>query len=134
MALSPLLSCEFESIDLFNVDATDIPPGLFRKHLYLKKFIFPKNLKSIGVFSFSDCLNLETVILPNTLEEIGKCAFEYCEKLNLILPNNVTRGKYTFNGCHNVHFSEIQNNNNATTNTPSKNVFSSVIDFIYSWF
>ncbi|MBQ6143648.1 MAG: leucine-rich repeat domain-containing protein [Clostridia bacterium] len=129
-----MISYECESVNIFDVDVTDIPPAFFRGNSKLKSFIFPKNLKHIGAFSFSNCYNLEKADLPSTIESIEKCAFEYCRKLNLTLSNNVLLGNYAFNGCHNVHFSETQNNNNATTNTPSKNVFSSVIDFIYSWF
>ncbi|MBQ6143647.1 MAG: leucine-rich repeat domain-containing protein [Clostridia bacterium] len=130
-----VLSYKCESVNIFNVDVENIPPALFRGNSKLKSFIFPKNLKSIGAFSFSNCLNLETAILPNTLEKVGDCAFEDCIKLNLTLSSNVLLGEDAFNGCNNIHFSETQNNNNnnTTTNTPSKNIFSSIISFVYSF-
>lgn len=128
-----LISHKCESVNIFDVDATTIPAGLFRGNLKLKSFTFPKKLKSIGAFSFSDCINLENANLPNTIEKIDKCAFEYCEKLNLTLPSTVLCGNYAFNGCPNVSFSNAQNNNHAAT-IPPKNVFLSFVSYISTLF
>lgn len=128
-----LISYQCESINVLDVDASDIPPSLFRRNPKLKSFIFPKKLKTIGAFSFSDCNNLEKAELPNTIEKIEKCAFEYCEKLNLTLPNTVLRGNYAFNGCPHVSFMDVQNDNNSATMS-HKNVFLSFVGFVSSFF
>ena len=61
----------------------------------------PKGLKTIGLFAFKDCENLENIILPKGLERISDHAFEGCSSLQYIkIPISVTHiDGFPFSDC-----------------------------------
>lgn len=61
----------------------------------------PKNVLSIGDYSYYGCTELNEVNLNNSLKTIGKYAFYNCNKLNsIIYPTGITSvGEYSFRGC-----------------------------------
>ena len=76
----------------------------FGGNRYITMIKFPETLKTIGLASFQQCINLETIEFNNDLIEIGMLAFSYCSKLNnLIIPSSVLKiGNYAFSNCTNL--------------------------------
>ena len=57
---------------------------------YVDLFTIPDGVKTIGVDSFADNLNLKTVIIPDGLTEIQSYAFDGCKNLSVIkMPDTV---------------------------------------------
>ena len=84
-------------------------PLFHAKHLYLKGkevtvLTIPKDVTSIGCYTFSGCTNLTKITIPSNVTSIGAGAFADCTKLNKItIPSNVTSiGCYTFSNCPNL--------------------------------
>ena len=70
---------------------------------YLKKFVFPERVTSIGSYAFYYCIDLTgSLIIPDRVTSIGFCAFSDCFGLtgSLVIPNSVTSIKsHAFMGC-----------------------------------
>jgi hypothetical protein len=71
---------------------TAIPNSMFNGSLQLQSVVFPKNVSSIGSYSFQGCIKLEDVNLKETLlSKIGESAFSGCTKLaSITLPESTT--------------------------------------------
>lgn len=93
----PYMNCE--TINLSDLEIEKIPPETFVYRKNLKKFIFPKNLKTITKFNFINCPKLEEVILPNNLETIEDNVFINCGNLKLNIPENVKTSKKLQEKC-----------------------------------
>lgn len=86
-----------------------IPEGVenIEHHLYnnkyLKRVIFPKSMKSIGITAFSGCDNLEYVEL-NGVEQIGRNAFASAKSLKTVKFSKSIKsiGTGAFNGCNSI--------------------------------
>ena len=48
-------------------DITVIAGGIFRGHDKLKRVVLPEGVKSIGDYSFGDCIYLENIVIPETV-------------------------------------------------------------------
>ena len=72
---------------------------------YLKKFIFPEHLISIGIGAFYRCSGLSgSLTIPEGVTSIEEAAFNGCLGFNgsLTIPNSITSiGQYAFGGCSN---------------------------------
>ena len=67
----------------------------------IKNIKLPNGLKSLGDFSFYNCIMLESILLPADLVKIGSFAFCNCTSLKSIdLPNGILRiNNSTFKNC-----------------------------------
>ena len=79
---------------------------MFCNKYNLKKFVCPKNLKSIGRNCFFNCPNLEQIVMPDSLGTINDGSFQFCPELRLILPSSLKIGKMVFHKCPHVDFSK----------------------------
>ena len=72
----------------------------------------PEGLKSIGVYAFSNCWNLERIVLPASVMYIGNFAFEDCESLSKItLPQSLkVLDEYAFAYCSSLSTVNMQKN------------------------
>ena len=63
---------------------------------------FPKNLKSIGAFAFSECESFTSFELPESITCIGSFAFNACKELNTInIPDGIEKiEKGAFKKCY----------------------------------
>ena len=66
-----------------------------------ESFVFPKEVKHIGVDAFFQCRKLQSANLPSTVVEIDVNAFEFCFELkDLNLKEGLKRiGKFAFSQC-----------------------------------
>lgn len=70
----------------------------------LKKIIFPKNIKSIGNYAFTNCGLSEVIEFPESLRDtIGRSAFAYCENLTSVkFASTACIEVSAFQGCKNL--------------------------------
>lgn len=121
---------------------SDVPWYFIRDEI--KEVRIGKGVKSLSLWSFRDCKNLEKVTLNEELEIIGGGAFYGCENLKEINigKNVIDIGSYAFYGCKNLNTitnespeTSVVNDNSfetqAETNLKSKGK-STNIDFIRS--
>ena len=95
---------ELETIDIYQVDSRNCV-GAFMNSYSLSSITIPKNIKSIGENTFSDCRNLKTLTFAEGSQctQIGKNAFFRCAMENVVLPEGMTTlGVGAFNGCNNL--------------------------------
>ena len=73
----------------------------FSDCLNLKSVIFPQNLEKIEIDTFYNCVSLKELKIPNFLKEINKFAFYNCVSLEkIIIPKNIqVIRKYAFCYC-----------------------------------
>ena len=62
------------------------------------------NLRIIGIYSFSYCINLMSIKLPSQLKEISSYYNEECSKLkSIIILSNISKiGDFSFLNCSNL--------------------------------
>lgn len=92
---------ELTSIDLSNLELTELPSCAFSMCVNLTSVILPTSLTLIGSSAFSNCSSLTSVNIPDSATTIGSYAFNNCSSLTSIkIPNGVTTiGAYAFSGC-----------------------------------
>lgn len=90
---------DYNSIDIYNTNILEIKTSMFCNKYNLKKFVCPKNLKSIGRSCFFNCPSLEQVVMPDSLETINDGSFQFCPKLHLTLPSSLKIGRMVFHKC-----------------------------------
>lgn len=69
---------------------TEIPDYEFCNNTNIKRIVFPKYLKRIGIGAFKNNINLRSVEIPDTVEYIGTAAF--CNNISLeevVLPKHL---------------------------------------------
>ena len=76
------------------------------------EYIVPTEVKSIGGYAFSSCINLENIILGENLLEINKGAFNNCKNITSIkIPSGVSNlSASAFSGCTNLTNIELPEN------------------------
>ncbi len=99
------------SIDITDVNLTDIPDYWLRDRWSIEEIKLPKVLKSIGYYSFQGCDHLKTIRLVEGLTTIGTYAFSSCDELREAwLPSTLAElSSSVFSSCESlaiVHFSE----------------------------
>ena len=95
---------ELETIDTYQVDSSNCV-GAFMNSYSLSSITIPKNIKSIGENTFSDCRNLKTLTFAEGSQctQIGKNAFFRCAMENVVLPEGMTTlDEWAFQYCHNL--------------------------------
>ena len=67
-------------------------------------YIIPEGVKSIELFAFSGCVNLEIVTLPKSMTTVDDQSFYDCKSLtSIIIPEGVKSiGEHVFNYCENL--------------------------------
>lgn len=96
----------YNSVNIYDTNIFEIKTSMFCNKYNLKKFVCPKNLKSIGRNCFFNCPNLEQIVMPDSLETINDGSFQFCPELRLILPSSLKIGKMVFHKCPHVDFSK----------------------------
>ena len=87
----------------FDGDVKSLPDFAFDANPMLKNMLLPECISEIGIYAFSNCLNLETVNIPQ-VNEIKDRTFYMCSKLKrLVIPDGVTKiGEWTFHTCESM--------------------------------
>ena len=62
---------------------TEIDTSAFSK-ADITSVVIPEGVKTIGLWSFKDCVNLESVTIPSTLNFVAYCAFQGCSNLSKV--------------------------------------------------
>ncbi len=95
---------------LFNKDKTVIVQYPAGKEM--TNYSIPDNVKKIGDYAFSFCMNLMSVTIPESVTSIGYAAFSYCVGLtNLVIPNSVISiGEWAFCFCVSLTSATIPDN------------------------
>lgn len=82
---------------LGNKTDVEIPQGVYEiadncfMGTYIKRIVFPKELKKIGNFAFANCENLEEIIFNECeISHVGEKAFSGCNKLKRFNFNNLS--------------------------------------------
>ena len=85
------LQKNLKELDVYNVNFlyAEMPAGYVEGYTALCKAVLPKNLKSTGYISFSNCTSLKTVDLPDTVEQIGLGSFQYSGLEKIRLPEGI---------------------------------------------
>ncbi len=75
-------------------------------------YIIPDNVKTIGVYAFSENKNLIEVTIPDGLVLVDNCAFFGCRNLrSIIIPDSVnTLGNYAFYNCEKLRSVQLPPN------------------------
>jgi hypothetical protein len=75
--------------------------NMFVNLYYLKAFILPSGVTSIGIQAFSSCRALTSITIPDGVNSIGMYTFENCWALtSMTIPDGVNSiGMYAFDGC-----------------------------------
>ena len=78
----------------------------------VEEYVLGEDVKSIGEFAFSECVNLTTVHFSDGLTSIGANAFYWCSNLTEInIPSSVTSiEQSSFYGCYRLTKVELNNN------------------------
>ena len=76
------------------------------------EYIVPTEVKSIGGYAFSSCINLKNIKLGENVLEINKGAFNNCKNITSIkIPSGVSNlGASAFSGCTNLTNVELPEN------------------------
>ena len=88
---------EMENFIVSNVKWKDIRSDI-------RKIIINEGVKSIGNYSFQQCVRLDSIVIPEGVERIGERAFMECKELRwIVIPKSVnTIGESAFMGCCNL--------------------------------
>ncbi|WP_343209879.1 leucine-rich repeat protein [Anaerolentibacter hominis] len=97
-----LFSLDLSAMDSLSQIKND--PSSFVTISQLTAVRFPDGLRTIGDYTFYDCINLKDAVLPGQLEFIGYRAFFLCRSLDsAILPSSLESiGDSAFDGCKNL--------------------------------
>jgi len=79
----------------------NLPQSLCQRHEFLVQAYLPIGLKTIGIYTFGECVRLRKISIPYTVEVIGFGAFRECKELievSLSKGLNII-GKYAFYQC-----------------------------------
>ena len=68
------------------------------------EFVIPDGTKTVGLYAFWGCENLDTVKIPQSVTSIEASAFSHCSGLTYVtIPDSVTTiDQEVFNGCSNL--------------------------------
>lgn len=71
---------------------------------FLKSIVLPNTVTRIGECAFDGCVNLEKIKLSDSLKHIGWAAFRHCRSFkSIVIPKSVkTIGEVAFYGCENL--------------------------------
>ena len=98
---------KFHTITLKNCE--NIGASAFYGCGSLQEVITNTTIKSLGIYSFFNCTNLEsTLVLDDTITEIPNNCFQNCKKVKLNLPKNLTKiGSSGLNQCESLIATEL---------------------------
>jgi len=75
--------------------------NILKTNPYIRGFVLPSTLRTIGDYAFCNCSAFETITIPNSVTSIGDYAFYGCTGLTSVaIPDSVTSiGDRAFYGC-----------------------------------
>lgn len=93
--------CKIEKI-VFPKSLKSIRPYAFSEVFTLKNLVLPEGMEKIDSLAFADFFSLESIAIPNSVRAIGEYAFKNCERLKSIrLPKGIKRiERCTFDCCY----------------------------------
>jgi hypothetical protein len=89
--VTPEITAAFQSCDIDPLPTLEfIPADYFRKLSLGKKFVIPKNIKTVGSYSFEQTSGVETVFIPDGCKNIFAAAFHDSKDLkHIYIPYSV---------------------------------------------
>ena len=96
----------YEDDVLFNKDKSRI---ISFRNQYIKSYVIPSNVISIGDSAFYGCNSLSELVISSSVTSIGDSAFLWCSSLSeIVIPSSVTSiGDYAFYGCSSLKYISI---------------------------
>lgn len=84
-----------------NATVSKINDDAFKGNAFIRNVLIPESVRSIGVWVFENCSNLECVNVPQGVSEINWGTFSGCSKLKtLVLPDSIIQIDYeAFDSC-----------------------------------
>ncbi len=105
--IEPKISCNGKSYNVSRISNDGFTRG------YLKNFIIPSHIESIGARAFELSYYLETITIPDSVKIIEEDAFKECDELtNLYIPSSVVEiWGNPFAGCMSLKSILVSNSN-----------------------
>jgi len=89
--------------------------NILKTNPYIRGFVLPSTLRTIGDYAFCNCSAFETITIPNSVTSIGDYAFYGCTGLTSVaIPDSVTSiGDRAFYGCTSLNAITVNAGNTA---------------------
>ena len=108
-----------KTLDIENVDNTELADEAFKGCYNLEILKLPKNLTKIGYMTMADCKKLQEINVPASVTDIDDSAFENCRSMKTLTFGNGSAmktaeesqlqriGNWSFYNCHELQNLEI---------------------------